>query len=93
MRRLLLLLSLCGCMVGPDYRRPVVETPQSWRVEDNETKELVNTDWWEQFDDPVLNELISASSGTRISSPRPGWRSFRTLHLRTRSPLPSDRRG
>ena len=51
-------LSLCGCMVGPDYRRPTVETPQNWRVQEQETREIVNTPWWEQFKDPVLNDLI-----------------------------------
>ncbi len=58
---MLALFSLWGCMVGPDYKRPSIDTPQSWRVKDNEAKDLVNTAWWEQFGDPVLNELISAS--------------------------------
>jgi outer membrane protein, multidrug efflux system len=54
----LLALILGGCMVGPDYRRPAVDTPQSWRFEEKEARDMVNTAWWEQFDDPVLNELI-----------------------------------
>ncbi len=54
----LLALILGGCTVGPDYRRPAVETPQSWRFEEKEARDLVNTAWWEQFNDPVLNELI-----------------------------------
>ena len=54
----LLALMLSGCMVGPNYRRPAVDTPQSWRFEEKETQDLVNTAWWEQFNDPVLNELI-----------------------------------
>jgi multidrug efflux system outer membrane protein len=45
-------------MVGPNYQRPVVETPPSWRLEEKEAKILANTAWWEQFDDPVLNDLI-----------------------------------
>jgi multidrug efflux system outer membrane protein len=57
----LLSLALGGCMVGPDYRRPVVETPQGWRFAEKETKELVNTTWWEQFNDPALNELIAVA--------------------------------
>lgn len=51
-------LILCGCMVGPDYRRPVVETPRSWRFAEKETKDLANTTWWEQVGDPALNDLI-----------------------------------
>jgi multidrug efflux system outer membrane protein len=54
----LLTLTLFGCMVGPNYRRPAVETPTSWRFEEREAREVANTAWWEQFDDPVLNELI-----------------------------------
>ena len=65
MRRFLVVtfycLTLTGCMVGPDYRRPVVETPQSWRFAEKESKELVNTSWWEQFNDPVLNGLIAVA--------------------------------
>jgi multidrug efflux system outer membrane protein len=49
---------LAGCMVGPEYKRPVVESPPAWRVEEKEAKDVANTAWWEQFNDPVLNELI-----------------------------------
>ncbi len=55
---LILLFSLESCAIGPDYRRPEIETPQAWRFEEKETKDVVNTAWWEQFQDPVLNELI-----------------------------------
>jgi outer membrane protein, multidrug efflux system len=54
----LLILTLFGCMVGPNYRRPAVETPPLWRFEEIEAREVANTAWWEQFGDPVLNELI-----------------------------------
>ena len=49
---------LAGCAVGPDYKRPAVDVPQSFRFEDKEAKDLANTAWWEQFNDPVLNDLI-----------------------------------
>jgi len=55
---LIALFILTGCMVGPDYQRPAVDTPQNWRFEDKEAKDMVNTLWWEQFNDPVLNDLI-----------------------------------
>ena len=51
-------LLLGGCLVGPDYQRPEVVTPSAWRFEEPEVRELSNTLWWEQFGDPVLNELI-----------------------------------
>jgi multidrug efflux system outer membrane protein len=57
----LLSLSITGCMVGPDYVRPTVETPQNWRVAEKDAKEVANTSWWEQLGDPVLNDLIAAA--------------------------------
>ena len=58
---LLVALALTGCMLGPNYQRPSVDVPQSWRFEDKEAKDVANTAWWEQFNDPVLNELIQAA--------------------------------
>src|SRR5208283_494182 len=55
----LLVLTLSGCMVGPEYKRPSVDIPQSWHFEEKEAKGIVNIAWWQQFNDPVLNELIS----------------------------------
>ena len=51
-------LLVSGCMMGPNYQRPAVDTPQSWRFEDKEAKDVANTAWWNQFNDPVLNDLI-----------------------------------
>jgi multidrug efflux system outer membrane protein len=61
MKRLIILLAaftLLSCAVGPDYKRPAVDIPQRFRFEDREAKDLANTTWWEQFNDPVLNDLI-----------------------------------
>lgn len=57
----LLSLAMTGCMIGPDYKRPVVETPQAWRLTDTEAHETANSAWWQQFGDPVLNNLIASS--------------------------------
>ncbi len=48
-------------MVGPDYVRPTVETPQNWRIEEKEAKDLSNSSWWEQLNDPVLNDLVATA--------------------------------
>lgn len=62
MRRLFILtgiaLALGGCAVGPDYVRPAVDTPPSWRLTDAEAKDVADTAWWGQFDDPVLDNLV-----------------------------------
>ncbi len=58
---LMLFLVAAGCKIGPDYRRPAVDTPAAWRFEEKEAQDLINTAWWEQFNDPVLNELIAVA--------------------------------
>jgi outer membrane protein, multidrug efflux system len=56
------LLILMGCMtVGPDYKRPAIDTPVAWRFEEREVRDVANTDWWLQFNDPVLNGLVSTA--------------------------------
>jgi multidrug efflux system outer membrane protein len=57
----LLALTLFGCAVGPNYQRPSVGSPPSWRFEEKEAREVANTAWWEQFEDPVLNDLIQTA--------------------------------
>ena len=57
----LLALASSGCMIGPDYLRQVIDSPQSWRVSDETAKDLANSAWWEQFNDPVLNDLIATA--------------------------------
>jgi multidrug efflux system outer membrane protein len=46
-------------MLGPDYARPEVPLPQSWReLEGAEQASLADVPWWELFQDPALQELI-----------------------------------
>jgi len=49
---------LAGCMVGPDYKRPALENPTAWRIEEKKAQETANTAWWRQYNDPVMNALI-----------------------------------
>jgi len=62
MRRILVitLIALCitGCAIGPDYKRPAIDVPESYRYEPDKTADTVNTLWWKQFNDPVLDQLI-----------------------------------
>jgi multidrug efflux system outer membrane protein len=62
MRRIAILtavvLALGGCMVGPNYTRPAVDTPPSWRVTELHADNVADTAWWGQFGDPVLDNLI-----------------------------------
>jgi multidrug efflux system outer membrane protein len=55
---LMIVVSFTGCAVGPDFKKPVVETPDNFRFSDSKSKEVVNLNWWELFDDPVLYSLV-----------------------------------
>ncbi len=54
-----LIFLFTGCMVGPDYVRPKVDVPASFRYEEKEARDTANTEWWRQFQDPVLDGLIT----------------------------------
>ena len=55
------LLALSGCLLGPNYERPAVDAPPAFRFAESDAKDLVNTAWWEQFQDPALNALIATA--------------------------------
>lgn len=50
-----------GCTVGPDYERPDVSMPGDWRVNYSTAEDIINTKWWQQFNDPVLDKLIETA--------------------------------
>lgn len=53
--------TLVGCALGPDYERPSVVEPDSFRMQQGETlKEasLADLGWWELFQDENLQALI-----------------------------------
>src|ERR1700740_823931 len=53
-----------GCMVGPNYHRPVVQTPTAFRdLSENpqvqaQAASYADLPWWQVFQDPQLQELI-----------------------------------
>ncbi|MBW2504608.1 MAG: efflux transporter outer membrane subunit [Deltaproteobacteria bacterium] len=49
---------IAGCMIGPDYERPTLDNPPSWRVDAKDAADLSNSPWWKQFEDPELLLLI-----------------------------------
>lgn len=57
----LLLSLLTGCSVGPDYVRPDIKAPDQWNVDYKAAAGLANTQWWKQFGDPVLDNLIETA--------------------------------
>ena len=59
---LVLALALAGCVVGPNYDKPAVETPAAYKEAGDwvvaQPKDAAPKGaWWEVFEDPVLNQL------------------------------------
>jgi multidrug efflux system outer membrane protein len=56
-------LTLAGCAVGPNYKRPAVNTPVGFRDATNQvsTNSLADLPWWGVFKDPVLQDLIQVA--------------------------------
>lgn len=59
---LISLASLMACSLGPDYVRPTLDTPTAfkesngWKTAQPRDQEI-RGNWWEVFNDPVLNSL------------------------------------
>jgi outer membrane protein, multidrug efflux system len=59
---IIMLGSMAGCMVGPNYHRPVVQTPGVFRdLSENppaQASSFADLRWWQVFQDPQLQALI-----------------------------------
>jgi outer membrane protein, multidrug efflux system len=86
---LLIVSLLVGCAVGPDYRRPEISIPASYQYEVKDASDTANTEWWRQFDDPVLDALIDEAlannKSVKISAAK--VEQAAGLLIQTRSPL------
>lgn len=61
------LLALSGCKVGEDYKTPQLDVPSNWLFSDNEPeKKLPADEWWKNFSDPVLEELIEKARAQNL---------------------------
>jgi len=57
--------TLTGCAVGPDYERPSFTHQEQWNSELKMTTELAESAlarWWQRFDDPVLDALVTQAT-------------------------------
>jgi outer membrane protein, multidrug efflux system len=85
----ILIALLSGCAVGPDYQRPASTINAAWVAplpHDGKPASLVN--WWSQWDDQVLVELIDnamrentsiGQAAARIAQSRANYRSLTSL--------------
>jgi len=74
-------LTLTGCVVGPNYNRPSVQTPSAWKEPPPDGwktatphDEISKGDWWVVFGDPELNDLetqaIAANQNLQAAAQR-----------------------
>lgn len=65
----LVAIIMTACLrVGPDYERPQLDVPETWSGE-ADTKPSAPEElsqWWRQFEDPVLNELVSEALAANL---------------------------
>lgn len=58
----LLVLALAACAVGPDYKAPeTAPATVAAAAQGNYDRSHLETIWWQQFDDPTLNQLVTRS--------------------------------
>jgi outer membrane protein, multidrug efflux system len=56
---ILIILTASGCLMGPKYEKPVVNTPGQFRYDSIHIDTVIDLKWWELFKDPELKELIT----------------------------------
>lgn len=77
-----------GCaMVGPDYRLPQENLPAHWQAQAEAGSTESLSDWWHQFNDPILNQLISdaLAANTDLQIAQTQLRQARALRRQTGS--------
>ena len=67
-------LTLAGCTVGPNYKRPQVAVPESFRapepLPESQGASLADLKWFEVFRDPQLDASDQGRSGSELRSAR-----------------------
>ena len=58
---------LSGCVIGPDYQRPTIETPTAWTISYESAAGMTDVVWWKQFNDPVLDKLIASALADNLN--------------------------
>jgi hypothetical protein len=67
----LLIATLAGCMVGPDYKPPAMKLPAHWNGSDRHMigSQSAKTDlaqWWGSFNDPILTAMIGEALSSNL---------------------------
>jgi NodT family efflux transporter outer membrane factor (OMF) lipoprotein len=59
-------LSLTACVVGPDYVSPGIATPKQWSEAATSKQILQLQEWWKNFHDPILDQLINQAINSNL---------------------------
>lgn len=65
----ILLLPACSNLAGPEYQRPDSAEKPAWtddQAVDVSAAETIRPDWWRNFEDPYLDELIETAVSENI---------------------------
>jgi multidrug efflux system outer membrane protein len=57
----LVLLFLSGCALGPIFKEPATNAPESYRTPVMAVEGAVDLKWWELFEDPLLFSLVTTA--------------------------------
>src|SRR4029077_12745237 len=74
------MMGVCGCAVGPNYKKPKVDAPAVYRGLTSEqaakadTKSFAEQKWWDVFQDEQLKELIKTALQQNYDLRRAGVR-------------------
>jgi len=74
------MMGVCGCAVGPNYKKPKVDAPTVYRgltpeeVAKADTKSFAEQKWWDVFQDEQLKELIKTALRQNYDLRRAGVR-------------------
>jgi len=64
---------LCGCAAGPDYRRPSIQVPESfkegveWRRAHADPQGSISSAWWREYHDDELTRLVDSAQSANQS--------------------------
>jgi multidrug efflux system outer membrane protein len=94
LRKCFLLLLLAGCAVGPNYRPPQPQVPETWNLVPCGTDEKLSCapspcDWWNVFHECLLNKYIhlGAKHNNNVLAAEYNILNARSLHLVSSSKL------
>ena len=78
-----------ACTLGPDYKRPQITAPATFQYETKDAAATADTPWWQQFQDPVLEQLIDEAlkHNTNVQIAAANVEQAAALMLQTRSQL------